>query len=123
MKLKYLPLSLALAGIVSAGLSGCGGTNNTSTPTTITGTAATGAAFTGGTVYVYDSRGQEVGSTSTIDATTGQYSLTLADGAVAPFVLVARRFDTCVRYASMVLLSSSRYVSSASLIRRTQSSS
>lgn len=91
MKLKHLPLSLALAGIVSAGLSGCGGTNNTSTPTTITGTAATGAAFTGGTVYVYDSRGQEVGSTSTIDATTGQYSLTLADGAVAPFVLVASR--------------------------------
>lgn len=91
MKLKHLPLSLALAGIVSAGLSGCGGTNNTPTPTTITGTAATGAAFTGGTVYVYDNRGQEVGSTSTIDPTTGQYSLTLADGAVAPFVLVASR--------------------------------
>lgn len=95
MNLKQLPRNLAIAGIVSVGLVACGGAGNssspTSAPTTITGTAATGAAFTGGAIYVYDSRGQEVGNTNTIDASTGQYSLTLADGAVAPFVLTATR--------------------------------
>ncbi|WP_374356716.1 hypothetical protein [Limnohabitans sp.] len=96
--MKLNKLSLALAGIVSVGLTACGGgsssnSNSTggTTPTTLQGTAATGAAFTGGTVFVYDSRGQEVGHTSSIDATTGQYTLTLAEGAVAPFVLVASR--------------------------------
>lgn len=99
MKLKTLPLSLAVTGLMALSLSGCGGgdsaaTTPTKTPITITGTAATGAAFTGGTVYVYDSRGVVVGNTSTIDPTTGQYNLTLADGAVAPFVLVASRTNT-----------------------------
>ena len=95
MNLKQLPRNLTVVGIVSVGLVACGGAGNssspTSAPTNITGTAATGAAFTGGAIYVYDSRGQEVGNTNTIDASTGQYSLTLADGAVAPFVLTATR--------------------------------
>ena len=94
MKLNHLTSSLVIAGIVCTGLSACGGSNNSKAPTSIMGTAATGAAFSGGTVYVYDSRGQQVGSTSTIDANTGQYSLTLTEGAVAPFVLIASRTTT-----------------------------
>ncbi len=90
MKLKTVTLNLALAGIVAFSLSGCGG-ESTAPGITLTGTAATGAAFTGGTIYVYDSRGETVGTTSTVNATTGSYSLTLAEGAVAPFVLVATR--------------------------------
>lgn len=122
MKLKQLPISLTLAGLVSVGLIACGGTGNSSsstvtptTPTTITGTAATGAAFAGGTVYIYDSRGQEVGNTNAIDATTGQFSLTLADGAVAPFVLMASRTTADGQTETLVSVMSSKDQTTANI--------
>jgi hypothetical protein len=59
--------------------------------TTVTGVAASGAAFTGATVTVTDSRGTVVGSTAAPVGTNGTYSVTLAAGAVPPFVLTATR--------------------------------
>ena len=59
--------------------------------TTVTGVAASGAAFTGATVTVTDSRGTVVGSTDAPVGTNGTYSVTLAAGAVPPFVLTATR--------------------------------
>ena len=91
----------AFAGLLAAVLVGCGGggggggssSGGGSTPgLTITGVAATGAAFTDATVSVIDSRGVTVGSGAAI-GTDGTYSITLAAGAVAPFVLIASRTD------------------------------
>lgn len=91
----------ALAGLLVALLAGCGGGGGGggsaggggSTPgLTITGVAATGAAFTDATVSVIDSRGVTVGSGASVGA-DGSYSITLASGAVAPFVIVASRTD------------------------------
>ena len=95
MILNPLKLSAAMAGVLTLTLAACGGGSSTSstpgaTPITISGTAATGAAFTDALVYVYDSTGAVVGTSSAIGA-NGQYSVTLSANAVAPFVLVASR--------------------------------
>jgi hypothetical protein len=97
MQLKPTKLALALAGILALTLAGCGGgtsasSTTTTTPTATTslsGVAATGAAFTDATVTVMDSRGQSVGS-GTVGA-DGTFTITLANGAVAPFILTATR--------------------------------
>jgi hypothetical protein len=97
MQLKPTKLALALAGILALTLAGCGGgtsasSTTTTTPTATTslsGVAATGAAFTDATVTVMDSRGQSVGS-GTVGA-DGTFTITLAAGAVAPFILTATR--------------------------------
>lgn len=80
----------------SSGSTGGGGGSATGTGTstpaavTLSGVVASGAAFTEGTVQVTDSTGAVVGTSGVID-TDGRYSVTLASGAQAPFVLVASR--------------------------------
>ena len=93
--LKTLALGIASAGLMT--LYGCGGGSSPIvdtpvivTPTTVSGVAATGAAFTDATITVTDSTGATVGTSSVIGA-DGVFSITLTDGAVAPFVLTATR--------------------------------
>lgn len=62
------------------------------TAVTLSGTVATGAALSGATLTVTDATGAEVGRIESI-GTDGQFTVTLAAGAQAPFVLVARRDD------------------------------
>lgn len=96
MKFMTTKLALALYGAALLTLAGCGGSNSvaslppaiTST-TTLAGTAATGAAFTDAIVTVTDSRGITVG-TGLVGA-DGTFNITLATGAVAPYVLTATR--------------------------------
>lgn len=91
----------ALASAALLGLSGCGGGGGSdesgSTPVaarpaavTLSGTVATGAAFEGATLVVTDRSGAEVGRIDAVGA-DGSYTLTLAAGAQAPFVLTATR--------------------------------
>lgn len=99
MQRKPTKLALALAGILALTVAGCGGgggtsassttTTTTTATTSLSGVAATGAAFTDATVTVMDSRGQSVGS-GTVGA-DGTFTITLAAGAVAPFILTATR--------------------------------
>ena len=89
--------AVALAAtLVACGGGGDGGTTPGAAPPaptlTISGVAATGAAFTGAVITVIDSRGQTVGTSQPV-GDTGSYSITLSAGAVAPFVLVAKRTD------------------------------
>ncbi len=87
--------SLFVLGAISlAVLVGCGGSSESSktdaTSPTISGTAATGVGFADSTVTVTDSKGAIVGTSSTVGA-DGIYSIKLTAGAVAPFVLTAKR--------------------------------
>lgn len=91
---------------VAIALSACSGGGSGQPPVQISGIAANGAGFVGGVVYVFDSTGRVVGQSSTIDS-TGQYSLSLADGAVAPFVLVATRETAEGQNETMVSIVSS----------------
>ena len=97
------PGRAAGAALLAAVLTGCGGGGSTAggdpavpapvdpvVPAVISGTVATGAAFVEGTVTAYDARGQVVGESTAVDA-SGRYQIVLADGAVAPFRLVAVR--------------------------------
>lgn len=111
MNLNPLKLTAAMAGILTLTLAACGGGSSTSsapeaTPITISGTAATGAAFTDAVVYVYDSAGAVVGTSSAIGS-DGQYSVTLNADAVAPFVLVASRMTADGLTESLVSVVSS----------------
>lgn len=94
MNMKFATLSLALASAALLTVAGCGGSNSappdTSSSITISGVAATGAAFVDAVVTVIDSTGAVVGTSGTV-GTDGTYSVTLAAGAKAPFVLVASR--------------------------------
>ncbi|MEY4268264.1 MAG: hypothetical protein RIS90_2799 [Pseudomonadota bacterium] len=100
MRFNLTRLSLGIASASLLGLYGCGGGSTASpggdtpntpvAPTVLSGVAATGAAFEDATVTVTDSTGNVVGTSSTIGA-DGVYSITLAAGAVAPFVLTAAR--------------------------------
>lgn len=87
-KIKPLVLGIACAGLLT--LHGCGGGGGTAVQTTVSGIAATGAAFEGATVEVTDITGNTVG-TSTVIGQDGVYTITLAAGATAPFVLTATR--------------------------------
>lgn len=94
----------AFACLSALAIAGCGGDDSStttappgSTPTTpevkavvITGVAASGAAFTGGVVSVIDSRGTTVGTSEPV-GDDGRYTVTLAEGATPPLVLVATR--------------------------------
>jgi hypothetical protein len=85
-------LSLVSAGVLL--LFGCGGGGGggsaSGTTTILSGTAAIGAAFSDAVITVVDSRGQTVGTSSAVGS-NGTYSITLASGAVAPFILTASR--------------------------------
>ena len=94
-------LSLAfLATAVVAALSGCSGEGGSDSPpppppppapsVTVSGVAASGAPFTDAVVRVTDSRGIVVGTSSAVGS-SGTYSITLAAGAQAPFVITASR--------------------------------
>ncbi len=67
-----------------------GGTPVAASSYTFSGTAATGAAFAGGVVTVIDASGTVVGTSGTLGA-DGQYTVTVAATAKAPFVIVAAR--------------------------------
>jgi hypothetical protein len=103
--------ALALAGLLALALAGCGGggggsdatTGGTTSPTggatttdpaptavTLAGVVATGAPFTGAVVTVTDNTGATVGTSTTV-GDDGRFSVMLATGARAPFVLVAER--------------------------------
>lgn len=94
-------LIAALACLSALAIAGCGG-GGSSSPSegspvvpepkilVIQGVAATGAAFSGGVVSVLDSRGQVVGTSEPV-GDDGIFEVTLADGAVPPYVLVATR--------------------------------
>jgi len=94
MKVKFATLSLALAGAALLTVAGCGGGSSalpvTPNAITISGIAASGTAFVDAVVTVIDSTGTVVGTSGTV-GTDGTYSVTLAAGAKAPFVLVASR--------------------------------
>jgi len=93
MKSKYLQvlaLSVAALSTVLVACGGGGGGGGSATSFVVSGTAATGAAFTDATITVVDSRGITVGTSSTVGA-DGTYSITLASGSVAPFILTASR--------------------------------
>ncbi len=93
--LTRLGLAIASAGLLTIyGCGGGGGTASTggSGASTITlgGINAVGAAFTDATITVVDSRGITVGTSSVVGA-NGVFSITLAAGAVAPFILTSSR--------------------------------
>ena len=99
--MKQLPPTrvLALAGLIALTLAGCGGGGgsapadpivNPPAAVVITGVAATGAAFEGGSVQIIDSRGTVVGTSGSIGA-DGVFTVTLAEGAKAPYVVLATR--------------------------------
>lgn len=82
-----------IAACVALVACGGGGSASVQTPAavTVSGVVASGAAFEGATVSVIDSRGETVGSTSAPVDATGRFSIELAAGATAPFVIVATR--------------------------------
>ncbi len=102
--------ALVVAGLLALTLAGCGGgggsdpaagsndagTGTVATPdpaptaVTLAGVVATGAPFTGAVVTVTDAAGATVGTSGTV-GDDGRFSVTLASGARAPFVLVAER--------------------------------
>ncbi len=97
MKMTFATLSLAMASAALLTVAGCGGGSTAPTVTpvtpsaiTISGIAASGAAFVDAVVTVIDSTGAVVGTSGTV-GTDGTYSVTVAAGAKAPFVLVASR--------------------------------
>ncbi len=72
--------------LLLAGCGGGGGGGAVATgATTLAGTAAVGAPVVGGAVQVMDATGRVVGTATT--SSTGGYSVTLAAGATAPFML------------------------------------
>lgn len=87
-----------LATAVVANLSGCSGGGGGDSPppppaapsVTVSGVAASGAPFTDAVVSITDSRGVVVGTSSAVGS-TGVYSINLAAGAQAPFVITASR--------------------------------
>ena len=106
LRLNRLSLASAAA-LVIAACGGGGGSDDgnnqtalapsptpvaTATAVTLSGTVATGAPLAGATLTVTDATGTEVGHLDAVGS-DGQYSVTLAAGAQAPFVLVARRDD------------------------------
>lgn len=121
-------LLAALACASALAIAGCGGSDSTTstvppsgTPTTpevktvvITGVAATGAAFTGGVVSVIDSTGKVVGTSQPV-GDDGVYSVTLADGATPPFVLVASRTTSTGETQTLVSVVESASVTTANV--------
>jgi hypothetical protein len=109
--LAQVTANLALTGAVVLAMTGCGGGGGTAAGTatppaadapvvtipvvtpaavTISGVAASGAAFSGAVITVTDSTGATVGSFGPVPE-DGTFSITLAEGAKAPFVIVAAR--------------------------------
>ncbi len=78
----------------------------TKTAVTLSGVVATGAAFSDSQVTVTDRTGATVG-TSGVVGDDGQYSVTLSEGAQAPFVLVAQRTTASGEVQSLVSVSDS----------------
>ncbi len=84
-----------LAAAVSLAVVACGGGGSggsSAGPVVFSGTAATGAPMVGATIRVTDARGTEVARSQPLGA-DGHYSVELAEGATAPFVVVAELPD------------------------------
>ena len=95
LKLTRVGAAVACAGLLTiygcgGGGGGSGGSTFTNGSVTLSGLAATGLAFAGGIITVTDATGATVGTSSAVGA-DGSFSITLAGGAVAPFVLTATR--------------------------------
>lgn len=122
MRQTFPKLVLTWVGAAVIGLTGCGGGGGgTTTPTpetpatiTLSGMAATGAAFVGATVQVIDSSGKVVGTSAPV-GDDGTYQVTLAPGAVAPFVLIASRTSSTGEVQSLVSVVESASVTVANV--------
>jgi hypothetical protein len=122
MRQTFPKLVLTWVGAAVIGLTGCGGGGGgTTTPTpespatiTLSGMAATGAAFVGATVQVIDSTGKVVGTSAPV-GDDGTYQVTLAPGAVAPFVLIASRTSSTGEVQSLVSVVESASVTVANV--------
>lgn len=95
MQPEVRQLALALSSAALLTLAGCGGGSGSSDSAlpdalTLSGKAASGAAFTGAVITVIDATGATVGTSEPV-GDDGRYSVTLATGARAPFVLIASR--------------------------------
>lgn len=120
--MKIKPAKLALAGAVLLMLAGCGGGGSSDSPVsgtpsttvTLSGVAATGAAFVEAVITVLDSTGAVVGTSAPVGA-DGSYSVTLAEGAKAPFVLVASRTTADGEVQSLVSVLESTTVTTANV--------
>lgn len=105
MKTRHLPVTAACAATALI-IAACGGSGSGSgltaaappAPLALAGTAATGAAFDNAAITVTDRSGAVVGSGRS--AADGSYTITLAAGAVGPFVVQAvREAETLVSVA------------------------
>lgn len=96
MQPEVRQLALALSSAALLTLAGCGGGGSSSSEPalpvalTLSGKAASGAAFTSAVITVIDATGATVGTSKPV-GDDGRYSVTLAAGARAPFVLIASR--------------------------------
>ena len=114
----------ALAGLLLLTMVGCGGGGSNSAAggsavvpqasITVSGMAATGAAFADAVITVVDSRGVTVGKSAPVGS-DGSYSITLDSAAVAPFVLVATRFDANGDAETLVSVIASTGVTTANI--------
>lgn len=86
---QYLISSVTLAALVACGGGGTADGGSNGSGGTMSGTVAVGAPLLGATVTVYDSKGAVVGTTTT-DATTGAYSLSVGSSFVGPFTVKAQ---------------------------------
>jgi hypothetical protein len=136
MKITFGKLLLALAS--AALISGCGGGDIASAPLdqspvvvpdspvvvpespapvtsiTVSGVAATGAAFVDAVIRVIDSTGAVVGTSAPVGE-NGTYTVTLTDGAKAPFVLVASRTTADGQVQSLVSVLESSTATTANI--------
>ena len=111
---RFVLTSMALAALVACGGGGSGGSGSGgATSVTLSGVAATGAAFTSGTITVIDSRGVKVGASTTLES--GNFSVTLDAGAVAPFVLIADRTNADGVTESLVSVAASASVTTVNI--------
>ncbi|NUZ04628.1 hypothetical protein [Piscinibacter koreensis] len=108
---RWLPIGLA---VVTAALVACGGNGdddddnggdqpNPTQPRTLSGVAATGAAFTDAVVRVHAADGSVAGTSAPVGR-DGTWQVTLAEGAKAPFVIIATRQSAVGETESLVSL-------------------
>ncbi|MEO6016522.1 MAG: hypothetical protein ABIP46_04645 [Polaromonas sp.] len=117
--IRRLALAIASAGLLT--IYGCGGGSSPAvvaptgpTAVTIQGTAASGAAFTDAVITVIDSSGATVGTSSPVSA-DGIFSVTLASGAIAPYVLIASRTTADGEVQTLVSVAESASVTTANI--------
>lgn len=99
-RLRARPSLLAAAAALAVVACGGGGSSGGGAPVVFGGTAATGAPMTGATVRVIDAAGAEVARSQPLGA-DGRYSVELAEGATAPFVVIAELPDGAAQVSTV----------------------